>query len=438
MTYSGTQAIYKPCTDVCPPKTKQPEMLKRIKVSQVTLGMFIHKLCGSWMDHPFWKGRFLLETEEQLQLLLRSAVAEVIIDTAKGRDIPLHSPARGEVEKAPPAPPAGTAVPQTSSPENMASTTIIQEALRARKICENTKAAVCEMFADARMGRAVSTEHATMLVDEIAQSVYRHPHALISLARLKSADTYTYMHSVAVCALMVALARQLGQDEEQVRIAGIAGLLHDIGKMAIPDQLLNKPGRLTDDEFRIVRTHPQRGYHMLRTSGQVSEEVLDAVLHHHEKYGGSGYPDRLAGEQISLLARMTAVCDVYDAITSTRVYKAAWDPAESLHRMAQWKGHFDEYVLQAFIRAIGIYPIGALVRLESGRVGVVLEQNPDSLLTPKVKVFYSARLRQPIPVQVIDMKTLIGKDRIVCREPVDNYGNIEAFIDQGMHEKAYA
>ncbi|MBA1261353.1 HD-GYP domain-containing protein [Stutzerimonas stutzeri] len=410
-------------------------MLKRIEVSEVVIGMFIHKLCGSWLKHPFWKGRFLVETEEQLQLLRRSAVAQVVIDTDKGLDVPAPMTSAEQV----PQPQMQEApAPQQPRQVNREQTSFIEEARRAQKICENTKAAISEMFADARMGKAVKAENASALVEEISDSIHRHPHALINLACLKTADDYTYMHSVAVCALMVALARQLGLDNEQVRIAGIAGLLHDVGKMAIPDAILNKPGRLSDEEFRIVREHPQAGYRMLLESDQVDPQVLDVVLHHHEKYDGSGYPSGLAGEEISLLARMGAVCDVYDAITSNRAYKAAWDPAESIHRMAQWKGHFDEELLQAFVKAIGIYPIGALVRLESGRIGVVLEQHPTSLLKPRVKVFYSVRLRQPIPIEVIDLEALAGKDRIVCREPAEDYGDFEALTCDDNHAKAYA
>ena len=255
-------------------------------------------------------------------------------------------------------------------------------------------------------------------VEEISDSVLRHPNALISLARLKTSDEYTYMHSVAVCALMIALARQLGLPERQVREAGEAGLLHDIGKMAIPDAILNKPGKLTDGEFDTMRSHPEKGAQMLLDCGQISALVLDVCLHHHEKYDGSGYPHRLSGEQISLFARMGAVCDVYDAITSDRPYKKGWDPAESIRKMAEWKGHFDPQVFQAFVKSVGIYPVGALVRLESGRLGVVMEQNDKSLLMPRVKVFFSARSRLPIPQEVVDLAKLVGRDKIVGRESI--------------------
>src|SRR5690606_37008692 len=151
-----------------------------------------------------------------------------------------------------------------------------------------------------------------------------------------TADEYTYMHSVAVCALMAALARTLGLNEAEQREAATAGLLHDVGKMAIPIEILNKPGRLTDDEFRLIMTHPDAGYVMLMRGGLVPNVALDVCLHHHEKFDGSGYPHGLQGDGISLQARMGALCDVYDAVTSDRPYKKGWNPAEAIHRMAQW------------------------------------------------------------------------------------------------------
>jgi putative nucleotidyltransferase with HDIG domain len=296
------------------------------------------------------------------------------------------------------------------------------ELQRAVKLCANAKAAVVSMFGDARMGQALQFEQAGELVEEISDSVLRHPNALISLARLKNADEYTYMHSVAVCALMIALARKLGLNEALVREAGLAGLLHDIGKMAIPDAVLNKPGKLTDSEFATVRDHPVAGSQMLLESKQLSALVLDVCLHHHEKMDGSGYPHRLAGEQISLYARMGTVCDVYDAITSNRPYKAGWDPAESIRKMAEWKGHFDPEVFQAFVKTVGIYPVGSLVRLASGRIGVVMEQQARSLLAPKVKVFFSAKSKIPIPQETLDLARLVGRDRIVARESAADWG----------------
>ncbi len=273
------------------------------------------------------------------------------------------------------------------------------------------------------MGKAVLAEAAGELVEDISASVMRNPGALVSLARLKTADDYTYMHSVAVCALMIALARQLELDERATREAGMAGLLHDLGKALMPMDVLNKPGKLTDEEFRIIRNHPVEGHRLLAEGGNVSDIVLDVCLHHHEKIDGSGYPDRLDGEHISLFARMGAVCDIYDAITSNRPYKRGWDPAESIRRMTEWsRSHFDARVFQAFVKSIGIYPTGSLVRLTSGRLAVVTEQSEKSLLAPRVKVFFSTKSQTRIVPETLDLAAPGMTEKIVGHEDPAQWG----------------
>ena len=387
--------------------------------------MYINEFCGSWMEHPFWKAKFLLEGDKDLQRIRDSGIDEVWIDVSKGLDLPAGRSAQSEAEVAAQVEESLLAVATTPVVQRAA---LDEEVRRAHKLCARSKSAVVAMFSEVRMGQAIDAGHVVELVEEISASVLRHPNALISLARLKNSDEYTYMHSVAVGALMIALARQLGLAEEQVREAGMAGLLHDIGKMMIPDDILNKPGKLTDSEFDTVRSHPLAGGKILMDSQQVSAMVLDVCLHHHEKVDGSGYPHRLKGDQISLFAKMGAVCDVYDAITSDRPYKNGWDPAESIRKMAEWcKGHFDEAVFKAFVKSVGIYPTGSLVRLESGRLGVVMDQHETSLLTPRVKVFFSAKSKAPIPQQIIDLAKLVGREKIVGRESQEdwNFPNLE-------------
>jgi HD-GYP domain-containing protein (c-di-GMP phosphodiesterase class II) len=393
-------------------------MLKKISVDELRLGMHLHAMCGAWLDHPFWRTKFILRDRADLDKLRASGVKEVWIDVVKGRDV--DPPAVSDV-----APPQGatpseardTSPPPAQPPhEPAAGTEFGAELQRAATLVNQSRQAVSSMFAEARMGRALDAENCLPLVDEIAASVWRNPGAFVSLARLKTHDDYTYMHSVAVCALMVALGRQLGMDEGSAREVGMAGLLHDMGKAMMPLEVLNKPGKLTDAEYDIMKTHPQHGHELLQEGRGVGEIALDVTLHHHERPDGRGYPHGLAGEALSRVARMGAVCDVYDAITSNRPYKAGWDPAESIARMASWSGQFDTEIFQAFVRSLGIYPIGSLVRMRSGRLGVVVEQNAGSLVSPKVKLFFSTRSNMPVAIELVDLASPSCHDAIVARE----------------------
>lgn len=366
------------------------------------------------MDHPFWRKSFKLDDEELLQKLIASPVPDVIIDTSKGLDVLMETlPAEAIMETLdqPIAPSAPTPEHKPVSAE--------QERERAKRLLKASKQAVTSMFNEVRMGKALNAQDAMPIVEEITASVTRNGSALISLARLKSKDDYTYMHSVAVCALMVALAKELNLSDDEVKQAGLAGLLHDIGKSAVPLDILNKPGKLTEDEFAQVKEHPAAGHAILLEAEGMNMQpgALDVCLHHHEKVDGTGYPHGLQSDQISLLAKMGAVCDVYDAVTSNRPYKEGWEPGVSLQRMAQWsKTHFDDLVFKAFVKSVGIYPVGSMVKMKSGRLGVVMDQSAKSLLTPVVKVFFSTRSRTRIPVEVIDLSKPSAQDQIVGHE----------------------
>jgi len=410
--------------------------LKQIPVTDLRPGMFLHALDGRWLDHPFWKTRFVLRDPADVQSLLASPVKTCWIDTARGlgvtppesvsdEQVPaslearapealVSSPTVSSVAAPAPAPPAASPAPRPPQ------ASMADELQRASLLCQRSREAVTSMFAEARLGRALEAERCMPLVDDITQSVFRNPGALVSLSRLKTADDYSYMHSVAVCAPMVALGHQMGLDDAACREAGMAGLLHDLGKAVMPLDILNKPSKLTEDEFAIIRGHPERGWRMLQEGQGASEAAMDVCLHHHERMDGRGYPHALPGDQLSTLARMGAVCDVYDAITSNRPYKVGWDPAQSLSRMASWKGQFDEAVFRHFVRSLGIYPNGSLVRLASGRLAVVMEQNAQALTSPIVRVFFAIDKRQPIAPEVLDLAGGTD-DRIVDREPPERW-----------------
>ena len=402
-------------------------MLKKIRVDQVRLGMHLHALEGAWMDHPFWKTRFIIRDADQLKKLQDSVIAEVWIDSGKGLDVaaevpaPLPTPVRAPAPvPVPAAAPAQPASRPASTPIPAPSKSFAEEMRTASAVCQKGKAQMQKMFSEARLGRALDAESCMPLVQEISDSVIRNPGAIVSLARLKTQDDYSYMHSVAVCALMVVLGRELGFDEEQCRTAGTAGLLHDVGKALMPLDILNKPGKLTDAEFDVMRSHPARGYELLQEARGTAPEAMDVCLHHHERFDGGGYPHKLPNDQLSQLVRMGSICDVYDAITSNRPYKMGWDPADSIGKMASWKGQFDPVIFATFVKGVGIYPTGSLVRLHSDRLAVVIEQNPATLTAPVVRVFFSLKSQMPVSLQRLDLSSGTS-DRIAGRESPEKW-----------------
>jgi len=395
-------------------------MLKKINVKDLKLGMYLQEICGSWMDHPFWKKSFELTDAKDLKTLVECGIHEVWIDTSKGLDIESAVNSQSiETENQR----INAALEQLAQipVKTILHVSMHDEIEQARKIHTKAKEAVTLMFQEARMGNALQLDEISTLVDDISMSITRNPEAFLSLSRLKNKDNYTYLHSVAVCALMIALGKQMDLDPALMKDLGMAGLLHDVGKMMIPDEILNKPGRLTDEEFTIVKNHPLQGWELLKGSEGVCPMAFDVCLHHHERIDGAGYPDKLSGEALSLYARMGAVCDVYDAITSTRCYKIGWEPAEAIRKMAEWQeGQFDSTVFHAFVKTIGIYPSGTLVKLKSTRLAVVLEQSAKSLLTPTVKVFFSTTANAPLQPEIIDLTQ--SADSILNAEDPKKWG----------------
>jgi HD-GYP domain-containing protein (c-di-GMP phosphodiesterase class II) len=391
-------------------------MLKRVDASQLRPGMFIHDLDCSWIEHPFVRSRFMLTSEDEIRKIRAAKIRRVVIDCSKGLDVsdaPTVAEARDQTESelqllaAVPAPPA-------------ARTTMAEELQRAANVRRQAVGLVREVMQDARLGKAVELDRVTPVVENITASILRNPGALMGLLRIKSKDDYTFLHSVSVCTLLVAFCRSRGMDDATTYQAGLGGLLHDTGKALVPDHILNKPGRLTDEEFAIIRRHPRDGYDILCQTPAIGPIPLDITLHHHERRDGSGYPDRQPADAISELAQMAAIVDVYDAITSDRPYHKGLPAAEALRKIYEWsKFHFNPVYAQEFVRCIGIYPVGTLVLLESGRLGVVVEPHETSLLTPKVNVFYDTGAQAYIRPEQIDLSRPPGHgggDKIVRHE----------------------
>jgi HD-GYP domain-containing protein (c-di-GMP phosphodiesterase class II) len=352
-------------------------------------------------------------------MIAEAGIHEIHIDTAKGRDV-AHAPTAHEVRTrleseiidfarchAPPE-------RQVESGE---------EASRARRIHGEARLIVRGILQDVRLGRQVELEKVHPAVEHVTDSILRNNGALLSLCRIKTKDDYTFLHSVSVGALMVSFCHALGMVREQIREAGIGGMLHDVGKMTIPDDILNKPGKLTAPEFALMKCHVVESRRILLATDGISDTAVQVAAQHHERHDGSGYPEGLKGDEISRLGQMAAIVDVYDALTSDRCYHKAIAPTDALRKIYEWsRFHFNPALVHAFMRCIGIYPIGTLVRLESGRLGVVVEQNDKDLISPRVRVFFSSKSNTHIRPEIVDLARGLGAgggDRIVRHETPD-------------------
>ncbi|WP_269531536.1 HD-GYP domain-containing protein [Chitinimonas sp. BJYL2] len=390
-------------------------MIKYIPSSELRVGMYIHDLNADWSQHPFMRSAFPVKSDQEIDTILKCGIHNVYIDTERGLDVP-DAPTKAEVQKDLQAEMIAIA---ESEPALKIKISTAEEMGRAKAIKNQAANLVRNVMADVRLGNAVNMEAVEPVVAGITESILRNSGALIGLMHIKNKDEYTFLHSVSVCTFMVAFCRSVGLDAETTRQAGLGGLLHDTGKALVPDEILNKPGRLTDEEFEIIRKHPRDGYEILLKTPGIGPIPLDITLHHHERVDGSGYPEKLAGEGISTLSKMAAIVDVYDAITADRCYHKGMPPTDALRKIFEWsKHHFDPTLVKAFMRCVGIYPVGTLVLLESGRLGIVVEHNEESLLQPKVKVVFDTK-KGYLPPSEIDLANPTGKtgsDKIISHE----------------------
>ncbi|WP_281061203.1 HD-GYP domain-containing protein [Sphingobium sp. Sx8-8] len=414
-------------------------MLKRIRTQDVELGMFLHKLEGSWFSHPFWKSRILLEDPDQLATLKASNVEWVQIDTERGADLTPKAPPQPTRTPVPEmrdrtfgragatiarrqAPPSA---PRAFDPLSKERQSAKAEMVHANRLARKSVRAMQKIFDDVRLGKAIKLTKLEPMIEEISSSIQRNPHAFMAVTRLKNSSEYLYLHALTVCALMISLAQQLRLSPEDIQKAGLAGLLMDVGMGHVPQETWDKDGPLTPEEWDVVKSHTTLAHEFLALGGEMPEEVLDVCLHHHERLDGSGYPHGLKAEEIGLFARMAAICDTYDAMTSNRIHRHGEDPSRALLMLDEAQTLYDPEIFQAFQRAVGIYPIGSLVRLRSHRLAIVVEQNPDDLTLPMVRPFYSLADRAFEKGEDIDLANCYGADQIMTRETPEGWNMAE-------------
>ena len=406
-------------------------MIKKISFQQLRPGMFVSDFNAGWMNHPFMLNSMKIDTDEQVAKVRASGIRELFIDTARGDDVsdaPTRREAAAETER------QLANVGQTQKPripERRAS--LAEELSRAKNTFGEATRVIRNVMDDIRLGRQMEVDTARDVVEKITGSVMRNGNAMMTMRRLKSNDDYTFLHSVSVCTMLTSFARAMGFDAGMTQEVALGALLHDIGKMRVNLSLLNKPAKLSTEEFRHMKSHVVLGADLLRQMQGVPAIAFEPLELHHERFDGSGYPHGLKGNEISLVGRMSAIVDVYDAITSERCYHEPISPPEAIRKLFEWsKHHFDAELVQVFVKSVGIYPVGALVRLESGRLGIVLEQRDSNLLTPVVRVVFDGKRNYYLAPEDVDLSRPVGAgggDRIVGHESPGKWGiDVTRFI----------
>lgn len=397
---------------------------KKIDVQYLEMGMYVAELDRPWLGTPFLFQGFEIRSEAEL-LELKRLCRWVYIETPDtGASTAASRPA------ATPSPRRQSAV-QTEAEQRMAREflkiinqprgqpvytdrcEIEQEIPAAREQHAAARSLIYQILEDVRTGKNIDSISAKRIVGALAESIIRNPDALTCFIQLKNKDEYTAQHSLRVCILALAFGRHLGLDRETLEILGTGALLHDIGKMKVPNEILNKPAALTDYEFSLMQSHVPRGVEILERTSSIPRAAIEVARCHHERYGGGGYVAGLSGDQIGFFGMIGGIVDCYDAVTSDRAYRAGMSAHAALKQMYEWRGRdFHPGLVEQFIQCMGIYPIGSVVELNTGEIGVVVTMNRVRRLKPRVMLVMNANCAPystPMSVDLMNHKTSDGR-----------------------------
>lgn len=394
-------------------------MIRKIPIAKLTPGMYVVDLHKNWFAHGLWRKRFFVRDENLVRRLIEDGITEVSIDTERGVDLAEPQP----------SPPSRLEASYRSSAERLkrrpATVSLGEERRRAALLLRDATQSLQELIDAARTGKVVAAGQLEPLIVKMIESVQRNPDALVPLARVKQMDGYATGHAIATAALIIALARHQGHSQAEVEKLALGTLVKDVGQASLDARLIGKRGMLSHSELSLVQGHVEEGLAVLDATTLLPETAVAVVLEHHERFDGSGYPYSMAGEDITMAGRMAAIVDTYDAMTSDRPYRSALSPAATLRQMFDQGGSlFDPGLVASFVHTVGVYPVGTLVRLESGHLAVVEELHHDNLLAPVVRVIYHAgRQRYVTPVEV-DLSRRYGNHygQIVRAEEFDTWG----------------
>ncbi len=394
-------------------------MIKKITIEQLKPGIYIHDLDVSWLKHPFIRNRLLIKDEVMVEKIREMGIQEIYIDTTKGLDV-YEAPSKEELVKI-----FKSKFDEFAQvrPKIEVKISRREELPKARQLNLKAKHLVKKFSESLSRGQVVSINEITDLSGNVIDSVSRNKDAMLSLMAIRRMDEYTFTHSVNVMIMMIAMGKQLELDEKQLMNMATGALLHDIGKLRLPQELINKKGTLTAEEMEQVRRHVEYGQEMIQSMANISIETTQVVTEHHERFDGSGYPKGLQGDEISMGGQMSSIIDVYDAITTERIYADGLDMVTGLRKIYEWSHFlFKDDLVESFIKTMGIYPVGTLVQLNNGLIGVVIESGRQNALRPTVRIIYDSRRKIHLPPRDINLSDQANLLQIISSESPEKWG----------------
>ncbi|MBW2090849.1 MAG: HD-GYP domain-containing protein [Deltaproteobacteria bacterium] len=368
--------------------------LQKIHTKDLKIGMFVHDVGRHWLNHPWPHKSKLITSTRDIDQLIDYGIREVIIDFNRG--LLKEKPDKQAEEKEKKTPESkgikDHIEEQTKTEETFEQVPLEEELPRARKTYIAALEATREFLADTRTGRKINVAKVRDNVEAMIDSTFRNRDASLALIKLKTYDEYTLTHSLNVAVLAISMGIHLNFSRGKIRQLGMGAIFHDLGKMKVPQEILNKKDRLTEEEFNTIKYHPVIGARMLERTDGISDQSISIALHHHERLNGTGYPDGLSGEKIDSFMIISGMSDVYDALSSDRVYHKSILPHEALRTLFSMRDlQFNRLWLERFIQCLGIYPAGTLVRLSTGEISLVLSVNRSNLLKPRVKLLFDSK-----------------------------------------------
>ena len=394
--------------------------IRKLEVKELRIGMYVRELDRPWRETPFLFQGFEIRREDEIRELQRYC-QHVYIDIPEAYEKPVpRTPAEKAIaeevlqhKKVERDLLIKVASHPLLKPTYHDQTSLEQEIEAAREIHRETRELIYTLLEDVRLGKNINSLAAKRVVGEMVESVIRNPDALTSFTQLKQKDEYTAQHSMRVCILALSFGRHLGLERQELNLLGIGALLHDIGKMKVPNEILNKPGVLTEYEYALMKSHVPRGVEILEKSSGIPRPSIEVARCHHERHSGAGYIGGLKGDDIGLFGMIGGIVDCYDAISSDRAYHTGMSAHAALKKMYEWRHRdFHPGLVEQFIQCMGIYPIGSVVELNTGEVGVVVTMNRVRRLKPRVTLVLQPDYF-PVPgsttVDLMDYKTRDGR-----------------------------